>query len=47
MKNFLLKFGGMFASLALVVTTVVANSTCVCIMHQDELPEKAKKIRKF
>lgn len=47
MKNFLLKFGGIFASLALVVTTVTANSTCVFIMHQEKLPENAKKLRKF
>lgn len=40
MKNFLLKFGGMFASLALVVTTVVANSTCVCIMHAMKIKKR-------
>lgn len=47
MKKFLQKYGGFIASLAILVTTINANSTCLCIMHQDELPDSAKKLRKF
>lgn len=47
MKKFIMKFGGMFAALAMVVTSLTVNSACACIMHQEELPEEAKKLRKF
>lgn len=47
MKKFLQKYGGFLAALAIVVTTMNANAACVCIMHQDSLPEEAKKLRKF
>lgn len=47
MKTFMQKYAGMFAALALVITTVAANSTCYFTMHQDEMPETAKKLRKF
>ena len=47
MKKFLPKYGGFIASLAIIVTTLNANTTCLFIMHQDELPESAKKLRKF
>lgn len=47
MKRFMQKYGGMLAALALVVTTVTANSTCTWITHQEPLPETAKKLRKF
>lgn len=47
MKKFLQKYGGLLAALAIVVTTMNANATCLCIMHQDSLPEEAKKLRKF
>lgn len=47
MKKFLQKYGGFIASLAIIVTTLNANTTCLFIMHQDELPESAKKLRKF
>lgn len=47
MKNFMQKYAGMMAALALVITTMVANSTCYYTMHQDEMPEAAKKLRKF
>lgn len=47
MKKFLQKYGGFLAALAIVVTTMNANTACVCIMHQDSLPEEAKKLRKF
>ncbi len=47
MKKFMMKFGGLFAALALVITTATVNSACACIMHQEEIPETAKKLRKF
>ncbi|UYJ30944.1 MAG: cyclic lactone autoinducer peptide [Oscillospiraceae bacterium] len=51
MKSFMLKFfkkyGGMFAALALLVTVLNVNSTCLFITHQPELPADYKKLRKF
>ena len=47
MKKFFEKYGSIVAALALVVTTLTANSTCVCYMYQDELPENARKLRRF
>lgn len=51
MKSFMLKFfkkyGGMFAALALTVTTVNVNSTCFWINNQPNLPKNAKSLRKF
>ncbi len=49
MKKFLLKLANcnVIAALALTVVTVMANSTCAFIAHQAEMPEDAKKLRKF
>lgn len=47
MKKFFQKYGGFLAALAMIVTSLNVNSACVCIMHQDSLPEEAKKLRKF
>lgn len=41
------RFGGMFAALAMVVTVMTVNSTCIYLTHQEELPQGAKKLRKF
>ena len=35
------------AAIAMVVATLLANSTCAFIAHQAEMPEGAKKLRKF
>lgn len=35
------------AAVALFITTANANSTCMYITHQPELPQGAKKLRKF
>lgn len=35
------------AAIAMVVVTLLANSTCAFIAHQAEMPESAKKLRKF
>lgn len=42
-----LKFGMALASLALMVTSLNVNTTCMLIAHQPKLPENAKKLRKF
>lgn len=42
-----LKFGMTLASLALMVTSLNVNTTCMLIAHQPKLPENAKKLRKF
>jgi AgrD protein len=47
MNNFIAKFGGLVAALAIMVTAVSANRVCMFIMHQPELPKGAEKLRKF
>lgn len=47
MKNFFKKHGHVFAALALVLTTITANSTCSFFTYQEKLPEGAKTLRKF
>jgi len=47
MKKLFQKYGGFIAALAIFVTSMNVNSACVCIMHQDSLPEDAKRLRKF
>ncbi|WP_074463601.1 cyclic lactone autoinducer peptide [Cellulosilyticum sp. I15G10I2] len=47
MKKLMLKFGGVIASLALMVTTLNMNTNCMFIMHQPKMPKNAKKLRKF
>ena len=37
----------MMAAVAMTVTTLVANSTCIYLTYQEELPESAKSLRKF
>ena len=47
MKKFLMKYSGMLAALALVFTTLTANSACTWVTYQEALPENAKKLRRF
>jgi cyclic lactone autoinducer peptide len=47
LNNIMFKFGGMFAALALVVTTASANAACMWFIYQEPLPDEAKKLRKF
>ena len=47
MKNIILKYCGMLAALAMVFTTLTVNSTCTWMTYQEELPDTAKKLRKF
>lgn len=46
-EKIILKYGGMLAALAMVFTTLTVNSTCTWMTYQEELPETAKKLRKF
>lgn len=39
--------GSLIALFALMVTTLTANSACMYIAHQPEMPAEAKKLRKF
>lgn len=47
MKNVFVKFAGIIAALALMVTATNVNVACALIIHQPELPEGAEKLRKF
>jgi len=47
LKNLSLKFYRVIAVMALMVTTLNANTACVFVMHQPKLPEGADKLRKF
>ena len=47
MKKFIIKFGGILASFALMITTLNINTTCMMYAHQPKLPEKAKQLRRF
>lgn len=47
MKNFFVKFAGVIAAIALMVTAANVNAACVLVIHQPELPEGAGKLRKF
>lgn len=42
-----IKNNGFIAAIAMVVVTLLANSACAFIAHQAEMPESAKKLRKF
>ncbi len=41
------KNNSFIAAIAMLVVTLLANSTCAFIAHQAEMPEGAKKLRKF
>lgn len=45
--NWVYKLNGALSALALMVTTLNVNTTCMYVMHQSELPESAKSLRKF
>ena len=47
MKNLCERYMHVLAGLALLVTTVISNSTCCFLVYQEPLPENAKKLRKF
>lgn len=47
MRAFIIKFSGIIASLALMITALNMNTTCMMYSHQPELPDKAKSLRRF
>ncbi len=47
MNNMFVKFAGVVAALALMVTAANVNAACLFVMHQEQLPEGAEKLRKF
>lgn len=47
MKKMILKLGSSVAALALMVTVINANTTCMFVAYQPTLPETARKLRKF
>lgn len=46
-KNMFYLVGSVLTSFALMITTLNVNTACMWIAHQDELPQSAKKLRKF
>lgn len=46
-NDWIFSLGALIASLALIVTTLNVNTACFWVMHQDEIPDSAKKLRKF
>ena len=40
-------FGSTVAPVALFLTAFNVNSTCIWVMHQEEIPKAAQKLRKF
>lgn len=47
MKKFITRYSSWLAAFAMVVTTATVNSACIFFMHQEKLPDTAKKLRKF
>lgn len=46
-KTLVYSLGNILTTFALMVTTLNVNTTCAWVAHQEELPETAKKLRKF
>lgn len=44
-KNFIIKFGGSFAALALLVGISTANSACFASFHQPKEPTAMNKFK--
>ena len=47
LKNFIKRYGSALAAFAMMIATVTANSTCIFYAYQDEMPDSAKKLRRF
>lgn len=47
MKNIFAKYASVIAALALMVTAVSANRTCLLVYHQPKMPEGAEKLRRL
>ncbi len=46
-RNLFLRYLHVVAAVALAVTTLTVNSTCIFLIYQEELPDSALKLRKF
>ncbi|WP_455950117.1 cyclic lactone autoinducer peptide [Eubacterium sp.] len=46
-SNANIKMLSSLATFALVITTVASNQRCWYVLHEEKLPENAKKLRKF
>ncbi|MBP1566422.1 MAG: cyclic lactone autoinducer peptide [Oscillospiraceae bacterium] len=46
-RNLFLRYLHIIAAVALAVTTLTVNSTCLAIIHQEKLPDNALKLRRF
>lgn len=46
-KKLLYTLGSLVSSFALMITALNVNTTCAFIAHQPEVPDSAKKLRKF
>ncbi len=47
MKNFLCKYGHVISSFAFMVTVLSAQKNCGFMLHQPEMPDSARRFRKF
>lgn len=47
MKTLIYKFGTVLACLALCITSLNVNTTCMLFVHQPKIPNNANKLRKF
>lgn len=47
MKRFYLKYGHLIATLALFAAVRMVNVACGHVYYQPEMPDAAKKLRKF
>ena len=46
-RNLFLRYLHVIAAVALAVTTLTANSTCIFAVYQEKLPDNALKLRRF
>ena len=47
LKKFMLKYSGMLAAFALVITSLTANSTCVFAIHQPVMSQYSSLPRRY
>lgn len=47
MRKSVLRFAGLFASFAMVVSVIGANQSCALLISQPVVPESVKALRKF
>lgn len=47
MKKYMLKFSKCLAALALMITAMNVNTTCLFAVHQPVIPSRANKLRRF